>query len=166
MAAAVTLGVVPVVVAQVPALAAALHVCTAYGHNYCLGVGDLDSGSPIVNSVSGRAIILEDLHYKHGGFEVYRLQFADDTNLCVGFSSNGLAEVRDCNGDSNFTNWEDDYLGAGRTIWLNNSFYQPDCVTPNDQGDSLSSDNTLGDRDYCSGGGSNYDFEEWILVTS
>ncbi len=152
IAAALTLGVTPIVVGGAPALAS-VHVCTKYGNQWCLGASNLNAGTIITNSSPGRDIILQDQGFTHHGAEVYRLVFALDTSKCVGFSSNGLAEVRDCSGNSNFTNWENlRFTSDGTTEWVNNSFAFGNCVTPNDAGLELTSDNTFGDRLFCSGG--------------
>lgn len=166
IAVALTLGVAPVIVVQAPAFAA-FKACTASGHHYCLGASNLNAGTIITNSSSGRAIVFQDRGFTHGGFEVYELQFADDRSKCVGFSSNGLAEVRDCSGNSNFTNWENDRSPDGTTtLWLNNSFNFSDCATPNDQGVLLSSDNALGDRAFCSENGRLDDYTVWTPAPS
>jgi hypothetical protein len=151
------LGVGLAVAGQTPALAS-VHVCTAFGNQYCLGASNLSSGTAITNSGVGRDIILQDQHFTHEGLEVYRLVFALDTSKCVGFSSNGLAEVRDCNGNSNFTNWMNERIGDGTTIWLNNSFNSSNCVTANDEGQILTSDNALGHRLFCSNGNRSGDY--------
>jgi hypothetical protein len=161
IAAAFTLSLTPIVVGAPPALAS-VHVCTAFGNQWCVGATSLAAGTPITNSSPGRDIILQDQHFTHLGLEVYRLVFALDTSKCVGFSANGLAEVRDCSGNSNFTNWMND--GAnGNTIWLNNSFDAANCSNGllNDQGLALTSDNHLGDRLYCSIGNTSGDFLRW-----
>jgi hypothetical protein len=151
IAAALALGVAPAVAVGAPALAST-HVCTAFGNQYCLGASSLAAGTVITNSSPGRDINLRDRGFKHEGLEVYELVFALDTSKCVGFSSNGLAEVRDCSGNSNFTNWMNDRIGDGTTIWINNSFNSSNCVTANDHGQILTSDNALGDRLFCSNG--------------
>lgn len=87
--------------------------------------------------------------------------FALDTGKCVGFSANGLAAVRDCSGNSNFTNWMN---GAnGNAIWINNSFDPTNCSNGlfNDQGLALTSDDHLGSRLYCSTGNTAGDLLRW-----
>lgn len=161
IAAAAALGVTLIVAAAPPALAS-VHVCTAFGNNFCVGATSLAAGTPITNSSPGRDIIVQDQGFTHRGLEVYRLVFALDTSKCVGFSANGLAEVRDCSGNSNFTNWMDD--GAnGNTIWINNSYDPVNCSNGliNDQGVDLTSDNHLGDRLYCSAGNTPGDLIRW-----
>ena len=159
IAAALTLGVTPAIAVQAPALAS-VHICTKYGNQWCLGASNLNAGTIITNSSPGRDIILQDQGFTHAGAEVYRLVFALDTSKCVGFSSTGLAEVRDCSGNSNFTNWQNFRVTSdGSTIWVNNSFRNlADCVTPNDQGFNLTSDNALGHRLFCSNGTRSGDF--------
>jgi hypothetical protein len=161
IAAALALGVAPVVAAHPAALASSVHVCTAYGKNFCLGASSLTDGTPITNSSDGRDIIVQDQHFTSGGLEVYRLAFALDTSKCVGFSANGLAEVRNCNGNTNFTNWQNFRQSDGTTVWANNSFNPSNCTTSNDQGRGLTSDNKLGDRVACSGDLISGDLVKW-----
>jgi hypothetical protein len=157
IAAALALSVAPVVAVAPPALAS-VHVCTAFGQ-YCLGASNLNSGTVIVNSSTGRDIILQDQHFTSGGgLEVYRLVFALDTSKCVGFSSTGKAEVRACSGNSNFTNWRNVRV-SGTTVWENNSFQDSNCSTGGgDNGNDLTSNNSLGSRLYCSLGNAAGDY--------
>jgi Tfp pilus assembly protein FimT len=135
IAAALALGVSPAVAVATPALAS-VHVCTKYGNRWCLDASSLAAGTPITNGSPGRDIILQDQGFTHQGTEVYRLVFALDTSKCVGFSSNGLAEVRDCSGNSNYTNWDNvRFTSDGTTIWVNNSFNLASCTTQNRAGD-------------------------------
>lgn len=148
IAAALVLGLSPVVAVASPALAST-HVCTEYGNHYCLGANNLNDGTAVFSSDNGgRDIILQDQKFTHEGLEVYRLVFAEDQGKCVGFSNNGNAEVRDCSGNSNFTNWQ--RIGVrGGTQWQNNSFNATQCPH---FGPFLTSDNTSGDRVFCSDG--------------
>ena len=149
LAAALTLGVAPAVTVAAPALAS-VHVCTKYGNQWCLDATSLAAGQPVFNG-PGRDIILQDQHFTHHGAEVYRLVFALDQSKCVGFSSSGKAEVRDCSGNSNFTNWENArFTSDHTTVWVNNSFVFGNCTTPNDAGLDLTSDNAGGDQLFCS----------------
>ena len=149
IAATLVLGIVPVIAVQAPALAS-VKVCTAAENKWCLDANSLAAGTPIVNG-TGRDIILQDQHSMSGGREVYRLVFALNQTKCVGFSSNGLAEVRDCSGgDGSFVNWQNVRNGDGTTAWENTRFPAADCVTPNDKDTILTSNNRLGDRIFCS----------------
>ena len=149
IAAALVLGLSPVVAVASPALAST-HVCLEYGtSHYCLGASNLNDGTAIFNSDNGgRDIILQDQGFKHDNLEVYRLVFASDQSKCVGFSKYGNAEVRDCSGNSNFTNWQRIYVSGG-TKWQNNSFSATQCPH---YGPFLTSDNTRGDQVFCSDG--------------
>lgn len=149
IAAALVLGLSPVVAVASPALAST-HVCLEYGtSHYCLGANDLNDGTAIFNSDNGgRDIILHDMGFKHDNLEVYRLEFASDQSKCVGFSKYGNAEVRECSGNSNFTNWQRIAVSGG-TKWQNNSFSATQCPH---YGPFLTSDNTRGDQVYCSDG--------------
>jgi len=147
IAAALALGVAPAVIVAAPALAS-VHVCTAHGNKYCLGASSLTDGTAVTNSSPGRDIILQYQGFTSKTFAVYQLVFADDTSKCVGFSSAGKAEVRDCSGNSNYTNWGNDILGDGSTAWVNNSYTQ--CSRGGDQGPFLTSNNAQGVQLYCS----------------
>ena len=158
--AALAMGIVPVAAVQAPALAS-VHVCTAFGENWCIDANSLAAGTAIVNG-TGRDIIVQDQGHKSGGLEVYRLVFALDMTKCVGLSANGLAEVRDCSGgDSSFVNWQNDKTGNGTTFWFNTRYPAGDCATSGDQGDFLTSDNIGGDRIFCSGDVKSGDEAQW-----
>jgi hypothetical protein len=157
--AALALGVGTVIAVQAPALAS-VKVCTAAGNKWCLSAYSLAAGTPIVND-TGRNIILQDQGHTSGGYEVYRMVFSSDQTKCVGLSSNGLAEVRDCSGgDNSYVNWQNDRVG-GISLWHNTRFSYTNCVTPNDPGSFLTSDNSLGDRVYCSGNFRSGDYIAW-----
>ena len=156
IAAALALGITPVVAVASPALAS-VHVCTEFGQKFCLDASSLAAGTPITTDSKGRDIILQDQGFTHEGFEVFRLVFALDTSKCVGFSSTGLAEVRDCSGNSNYTNW----MRAGtydNEIWENNSSTECDSHDP---GIDLTSDNYAGDRVFCSTGTKFGEYIKW-----
>jgi hypothetical protein len=156
-AAALALSVSPVILTATPATATAapaatiIHVCTASGNNYCLGATSITDGTPITNSNPGRDIFPSPQFFEQGFGEVYRLEFSADTTKCVGFSANGLAEVRDCLGNSNFTNWVDGNFGDGTTTWTNWTYVPDNCQRQGDRGADLTSNNQLGSRIYCSG---------------
>jgi hypothetical protein len=158
--AALTLSVAPAVAVSTPALATSFKVCTASGNNFCLGASSLTDGTVITNSNPGRDITIQDQHFTDGGLEVYRLVFSQDTTKCVGFSAAGLAEVRDCSGNSNFTNWMNVHQ-TGATVWVNNSFAPGSCTTGGDPGADLTSNNALGTRLFCSLGLKSGDYLRW-----
>lgn len=160
IAAALVLSIVPVVIVSTPASAVSVRICNKSGKQLCIGASSLTDGTVITITSPGRDIILQDQGFRHGTLEVYRLVFAVDTSKCVGFSSTGLAEVRDCSGNSNFTNWINNGAG-GSTFWQNNSFDPANCATGGDHGTNLTSDNGPGDRLFCSIGGRAGDYLAW-----
>lgn len=155
-AAALALSAGPVILAAAPAPATAapaaiiIHICTASGNHYCLGATSITDGTPVTNSNPGRDIFPSPQFSAPGMGEVYQLQFSADTTKCVGFSANGLAEVRDCLGNSNFTNWVDGNFGNGTTTWTNWTYVPNNCQNQGDRGADLTSNNQLGSRIYCS----------------
>lgn len=169
IAAALALGLTLVVSGAPPALASTFtdKVCTEYGNNYCIGASSVTDGTPLTNNNIGRDIVIHDQGFKNNlGFEVYRLEFAVDTSKCVGFSDTGLAEVRDCKGNTNYTNWENITTQGAGSEWGNNSFDGNNCAGPHDQGDLLTSDNQLGSQLYCSVGATSGELIRWLPQAS
>jgi hypothetical protein len=164
IAAALVLGVAPVVAAHPAALASPIHICTESGNHYCVGASSLTDGTIITNSGDGRDMIL-GLVTTIGGRGVYQLIFAADHAKCVGLSASGLAEVRSCNDNgSNFTNWVELIQPDGLSVrWSNQTFSASNCDRPGDQGNYLTSNNKQGDRLYCSSGAKSGDLRSWTL---
>jgi hypothetical protein len=119
---------------------------------WCLGASSITDGTAIKNSNPGRDFIIQDQKFKNAaGHEVYRFVFTEDTSKCAGFSAAGRLEVRDCSGNSNFTNWQNEpNPNNATTQWQNNSYNSNNCSSIDDQGIDLTSDNALGHQLYCS----------------
>jgi hypothetical protein len=117
-----------------PALASG-DICLTYG-NGCAGGADIDIGSYVVLTSTGRRIDEVAQNYKCcGGYEVFQLRFADNTARCIGVNGGIGVTVRDCSGGNTAgVNWAREPGSSGIVYWWNNP----------KQG-YLSSDNYLGD---------------------
>ncbi len=150
-----------------PALASS-SVCTRYpngsGNKLCVATVNLVDGTVVTgnSSTNIRSITLQDQHFKNQSREVYRLVFAGDTSKCVGLSSAGSATIRDCSGNSNFTNWQEAKNSDSSVTWINNSYVNGlacplyDCV--------LASDGTGGHQLVGEPSGTSGGFEKWTPV--
>jgi hypothetical protein len=106
-----------IVTTATPALAS-VHICNVAGNHYCAGAPTLNNGDPVELTISGRDINEVDQGFTSGGFEVFRLQFAAATSLCMGVASTGNITLRACSGgNSNNTNWAREPVSGG-IVWI------------------------------------------------
>jgi hypothetical protein len=127
IAAIISLTAIPsagIVATAVPALAS-VHICNVNGVQGCVGAPTVNNGDPVKLTVGGRDINLLDQHFKRGGDEVYRLQFAAAPSQCVGVASSFFLTLRDCSGgNNNNTNWIRVRVSGG-IGWESNTLNNP-----------------------------------------